>query len=90
MAEFFTSGRAIDVILIVMAVEALLLIIYRVKKKSGPTVMETLANMASGAMIMLAVKSALTGNGWQTTATFLMAAFAAHLVDLTLRLKSSR
>lgn len=86
MEEFFTSGRAIDVILAVMVIEAILLIVYRTKTRSGPTVAQTVSNIASGAMIMLAVRSALTGAGWEQTAMFLLAAFVAHLVDLKLRL----
>jgi len=88
LAEFFSSGRAIDVILAVMAIETLLLLIYRRRSRSGPTAAQIVSNLASGAMIMLAVRSALTHSGWELTAMFLLGAFAAHLFDLALRLRS--
>lgn len=90
MEFFFSSGHVIDVILAVMAVETLGLIIYRVRSGSGPTIAQTVANMASGAMIMLAVRSALTDAGWEQTALFLLASSAAHFVDLALRMKTAK
>ena len=89
MAEWFASGRAIDVILVVMVIEAAALIAYRMTRQRGPGIPETIANLASGAMIMLAVRSALTDGVWQMTALFLMGAFAAHLADLAIRLRNS-
>lgn len=87
MADAFASGLVIDVILAVMVLEALALFIYRQRTGKGPTVAETLANLASGACIMLAVRSALTGDVWQITAAWLMAAFASHLADLAIRFR---
>ncbi len=90
MAEFFASGRAIDFILLAMAIEAAVLAYLRLRHGTGPSLAETFVNMISGAMIMLAVRSALTDAPWTTTATFLVASFAAHLADLAIRFRRSR
>ena len=89
MAEFFASGHAIDVILCVMLLEAGLLLLLRFRYRRGPTPLESMANLASGALIMLAVRSALTGSDWQVTACLLLGAFAAHITDLVLRFRSA-
>lgn len=88
MQDLFASGRAIDIIVAIMVVEAIALLAYRRTTGRGPSAAETLANLASGAMIMLAVRAALTGSDWTTTAAFLLAAFAAHLADLALRFRT--
>lgn len=90
MSELFTSGRVIDIILAAMVLEAILLLLYRRRSGAGPTLAQTIANLLSGAMIMLAVRSALTDSGWETTAVFLLSAFAAHIVDLKLRMGARR
>ncbi len=88
MAEFFASGRAIDVILFFMLLEAGLLLLLRLRYGRGPTPLGSMANLASGAMIMLAVRNALTGSDWQIIAVLLLAALAAHVTDLVLRFRS--
>jgi hypothetical protein len=90
LSELFTSGRVIDIILAAMALEAILLLLYRRRSGTGPTLAQTIANLMSGAMIMLAVRSALTDSSWKTTAVFLLSSFAAHIVDLKLRMGARR
>ena len=89
MAEFFASGQAIDVISFLILLEAGFLLLLRIRYGRGPSPLESMANLASGAMIMLAVRSALTGGSWQIIAGLLMASFAAHITDRVLRFRST-
>jgi hypothetical protein len=74
---FFTSGHAVDLVLAVMAVEALILIF--VKKRRPLTVVLTIL---PGAAMMLALRAALTGAGWQMIAIWLTVSLPLHLADL--------
>jgi hypothetical protein len=74
---FFTSGHAVDLVLVVMAVEALILIF--VKKRRPLTVVLTIL---PGAAMMLALRAALTGAGWQMIAIWLTVSLPLHLADL--------
>lgn len=79
VAEMFASGRAVDLVLAVMALEAIWLIARR-----GDAGAVLLA-LAPGALILLAVRAALTGAGWQWVALLLTASLPAHLADLARR-----
>lgn len=78
MSDFFASGRAIDVVLAVIAAEALFLI---AKRRA-----DVLPALLPGVLILLAVRAALTGAGWQWIALWLTASLPAHLWDLRRRL----
>jgi hypothetical protein len=77
MEALFTSGHAVDLVLTVMLVEALLLIF--VKKRRPLTVVLTIL---PGAAMMLALRAALTGAGWQMVAIWLTVSLPLHLADL--------
>lgn len=79
MKEFFASGHAIDVVLAVMLVEAIVL------ANRGRSASTVALAFLPGALILLAVRAALTGAGWQWVALALAASFPAHLADLRRR-----
>lgn len=81
MATFFASGHVVDVILAVMAVEALLLL----RLQSGASVGDVLCVLLPGALLLLALRGALVGAGWMWIALCLLLAFPAHLIDLRRR-----
>lgn len=85
MEEFLTSGRAIDLVLAITAIEALGLIAYHRMTGRGVPPGEFIVNLASGMCLMLALRTALTGGGWQVIVLCLLGAFAAHLADLRRR-----
>ena len=87
MAELFASGRVVDLILVLVALEALALLGWRLARRRGPSVAMLLANLASGAALMLAVRAALTGAHWIAVAAFLLAALAAHVTEMCLRFR---
>ncbi|MCJ2123337.1 hypothetical protein [Methylobacterium sp. J-077] len=87
MEALFASGRIVDAILALVAAEALLLA--RLARRRGLAVPPLLANLASGAALMLALRAALVGSGWEVVAGWMLAGLAAHLTDLGLRFRAA-
>ncbi|MCJ2136151.1 hypothetical protein MKK69_19205 [Methylobacterium sp. J-026] len=87
MEALFASGRIIDGILLLVAGEAILLAWLR--RRGGPPLPALLANLASGAALMLALRSALVAAGWINVAGWLLAGLVAHLADLGLRFRAA-
>ncbi|MGH1573104.1 hypothetical protein ACRAWG_23540 [Methylobacterium sp. P31] len=86
-ASLFASGRIVDAILLLVAGEALLLA--WLGRRGGPSLPGLLANLASGAALMLALRAALVGAGSAAIAGWLLAGLAAHLADLGLRFRAA-
>ena len=89
LASLFESGRIIDVILVLVAVEALVLLGVRLRWGRCPAPLALLSNLASGAALMLALRAALAGAGFVAVAGWMLAGLAAHLADLGLRFRSA-
>jgi len=82
--NFFRSGLAIDLVLIVMALEAVLLFAWpRLRGSMG--LGDIAALMLPGVMLLLGLRNALVGASYAMTAVFLTTAFAFHLWDLARR-----
>ena len=87
MSELFASGRIIDAILVLVAIEAAFLLAWRARTGRGPAPIPLLCNLASGASLMLALRAALTGAAWPVAAC-LIASLVAHLSELVLRFRA--
>jgi hypothetical protein len=85
MSGLFASGRVVDFVLVLMAVEAALLVWYRRRSGRGVPVAEALVFLFAGACLMLALRAALVGASWEWIAAPMAGAGAAHLLDLRLR-----
>jgi hypothetical protein len=81
-AAFVTSGYIADIVITFMAVEAFALIVF-LRRPTLPT----LATLLPGMFMMLALRAALTGAGWEIVAIWITASLPAHLADLWLRTK---
>ncbi|KPF83829.1 hypothetical protein IP78_01460 [Brevundimonas sp. AAP58] len=81
MQAFFASGHAVDVVLVVIAVEAAWLIATR-----RMNVWSTLLVLGPGVFILLGVRAALVGADWSWVSLALLASFPLHLLDLRRRL----
>jgi hypothetical protein len=81
-ATLVTSGRIADIVIAVMVIEAVVLITIMRK----PAV-ATLATLLPGAFMMLALRAALSGAGWEMIVLWISASLPAHLADLWLRTK---
>ncbi|MDX2264170.1 MAG: hypothetical protein NW215_04295 [Hyphomicrobiales bacterium] len=78
MEELFESGRIIDIILGLVALEAAALAFLPLRVRLS----EVWLNLVSGACLMLALRAALTQAGWEWIAMWLAAALVAHAADL--------
>ena len=87
MAELFASGQIVDAILVLVGLEALLLLALRARRGGGPAPASLLANLASGAALMLSLRAALTGAAWPAVAGWLTVSLFAHLAEMTLRFR---
>lgn len=85
MADAFAGGWIIDIILGVMALEAVALIALRRTTARGPSPLEIIVSLAAGVCLLIALRTALTGGPWQWIAAALAASLVAHLSDLCLR-----
>lgn len=82
MADLFASGRLIDLILGVVAIEAVVLILYWRRTRQGVAPVDLLPNLCAGAFLLLALRTAFTGGGWMMASGCLAAAGLAHLTDI--------
>ncbi|HSP20062.1 MAG TPA: hypothetical protein VLQ79_11140 [Myxococcaceae bacterium] len=84
MDAFLHSGRAVDVVLAFVALEALALL-WLVRRRPGLGPLDVVGQLAAGAFLLGAVRCALTGADARWTAGCLLAALPAHLFDLVRR-----
>jgi uncharacterized membrane protein YbhN (UPF0104 family) len=79
MEQFFASGHAVDVVLAVLAIEAIWL------KLRGGDWADIVPALLPAVMMMLALRAALTGMAWPFVSIPLALAFPVHLYDLQRR-----
>ncbi|MBY6204882.1 hypothetical protein [Halomonas denitrificans] len=93
IAGLFESGRAADLVLVVLVVEAVLVCVLgaasRVRRSGGLPVAGLLFNLAAGACLVLALRAVLTGADWRVAGAWLGAALAAHVGDVVQRLRAA-
>jgi hypothetical protein len=82
MADLFASGRLVDFILVVVALEVAALLLYWARARRGIAPLDLLPNLCAGAFLLLALRATLAGAGWTTASFFLAAAGLAHLTDI--------
>ena len=80
MAWLFASGHAVDIVLAVIALELGWLTI-----KGGWSVQDALLRLGPGALMLVALRFALTGHDWRWVALPLLLSFPVHLADLRRR-----
>ena len=76
MGQFFASGRAVDVVLVVLVVEALWL------RLRGQKWSDIIPALLPAIFMMLGLRAALTGMAWPFVSIPLALAFPIHLYDL--------
>jgi len=77
MAWLFASGHAVDIVLAVIAVEALWLV-----TRARWTVRAALFRLLPGALMLVALRVALTGGDWHWVALWVTASLPVHLADI--------
>lgn len=76
MEQFFASGRAVDVVLAVLVVEALWL------RLRGQKWADIIPALLPAILMMLGLRAALTGMEWPFVSLPLALAFPVHLYDM--------
>ncbi|NEX18092.1 MAG: hypothetical protein C1943_16155 [Halochromatium sp.] len=85
MADLFHSGRIIDIIILLVVLEiAALLSLHRITGR-GPKPQALLPTLASGLLLMLALRAAIADLRWEFIALPLTLALITHLTDLVQR-----
>lgn len=82
MADLFASGRIVDLILALVAVEAILLMVFRRQVRRRTPLWGLVTHLASGACLLIALRIALVQGWWGWVGLALGAALACHLVAL--------
>ena len=82
IADLFSGGRLIEVIIGVVVAEGILLGVYYRLRGRGIAFAELWPFLLSGVFLLLALRAALVDGGWSSVAIWLSLAFAAHLADL--------
>lgn len=90
METWLLSGQLLDLIILLIALEAIVLLALRRRFTTIPPIQDLLPNLLSGAALMLALRFALTDAGWQGIAACLSFALLAHVADLQRRLRVER
>jgi len=89
VAELFATGRVVDLILALMALEGALLTAFWARTGRGVAPADLVPNLLAGVCFLLALRAALVGAGWGWVALGLAAALPAHLIDLRRRFSAS-
>ena len=79
-ARLFASGHAVDIVLAVLLGEALWLV-----GRRGWAVVEAATLLLPGALLLAALRAALTGQDWRWIAVPLALSFPVHLADVARR-----
>ena len=79
MDEFFASGRAVDIVLAVLVVEAVWLRLRSIRWA------DIIPALLPAVLMMLALRAALTGMAWPFVSLPLILAFPVHIYDLKRR-----
>ncbi len=90
MQALWESGWLVNGVIALTLLEAAALLAYRRLSGRGIAPVDWALNLVSGLCLMLAVRSALMGTGWQVAAMWLSAAGLAHGVDMFSRWRRQR
>jgi hypothetical protein len=82
MGALFASGRIIDLILLLVLVEAMILIIIRKQTGRGLKPLDLILSLLAGVALLFALRAALRGVAWPPIALLLFLSLVAHLTDL--------
>ncbi|MBB4199240.1 hypothetical protein CCR94_21035 [Rhodoblastus sphagnicola] len=85
MAELLASGRSIDFVLAMIALEAIVLIVLWRKRLCPLRPSSTLLILAPGTCLLLASRAVLSGASWTAVSWLFLVALFIHLVDLRQR-----
>ncbi|MEM7611332.1 MAG: hypothetical protein AAF270_06625 [Pseudomonadota bacterium] len=85
LTDLIQSGRIVDIMLVVVAIEVAVLLAYRKVTGKGLRPLALLLNIGAGGSLMVALKLVFIDAGWQWVAVALISALVFHVSDLALR-----
>lgn len=85
LSQWLVSGQLIDIILVMVVLEALVLSLWHRRTGRGLGPRQLLPNLLAGGSLLLALRLALGGAAAHWLAAVLLLALLAHLMDLYLR-----
>lgn len=77
----FATGRVVDLILVVLALEIAAIGVWRFRNKLQVRAARLFLAALPGIFLLLALRSALSAGPWMVTALWLAASFPAQLAD---------
>lgn len=89
MAEFVSSGLAVDLVLGFMLLEGILLTLLHLRRGQGVAPAQLWPMLVAGAGLLLALRAGITGAGWYWVVAGLLLALCAHVFDLLGRWRSA-
>lgn len=85
MTDFLASAHIVDLVLAIVGLEIIVIALYWRVTRRGITPAELLPNLFAGALLLLALRLALTGYPWPWYTACLAAAGIANVADLRQR-----
>ncbi|MEN7341657.1 MAG: hypothetical protein AAAFM81_01895 [Pseudomonadota bacterium] len=85
MADIIDSGQIVTIMLLVVALEIVALVAWRMVTGRGLRIPAVLLNIGAGGSLMVALKLKFAGASWQWLALSLIAALCFHVADLAWR-----
>jgi hypothetical protein len=85
MGDLFASGRVIDLILLLMLLEAAASLLLNRKLARGIAPGIVIFNLGAGAALLMALRAALLHAAWPVIAAWLLVAFIGHAGELYVR-----
>lgn len=82
MEQWFSTGRSIDVIIALVAIEMLGCLLLKQKMQYGSYVKEFVTTLLSGLCLLFALRGALVSASWIYIASGLLVSFCFHIVSL--------
>lgn len=79
---WITGGGVADLILVLLALEAIAIWAWRRARGRGPKLVDVAGTLVSGACMILALRAVATGQGAAAIGMFLTLSFLAHGYDL--------
>ena len=85
MTDFLASAHIVDLVLAIVGLEIIVIALYLRVTRRGITPAEVLPNLFAGALLLLALRLALSGYPWPWYMACLAAAGIANVADLRQR-----
>lgn len=87
LSGVINSGRIVDIMVLFVAIEVIVLIVYWRRTGRGVPTVPLLANVGAGGSLMLALGATLKGLDTSIIAVCLVSSLVFHLTDLAIRWK---